>query len=61
LNLEAVAAGEVLRATLLLSPPGTGAVLPVILDEEGVAANRHCRPTIFLFGAHKREIVKTCG
>ena len=37
LNLEAVAVGRLLRATLWLSPESAAGVLPEILDEERVA------------------------
>jgi hypothetical protein len=36
LNLEAVAAGATLDATLWLSPPAASGVLPAVLDAEGI-------------------------
>lgn len=36
LNLEAVAIGEALDATLWLSPPAASGLLPAILDAEGI-------------------------
>jgi len=37
LNLEAVAMGQILGATLWLSPETTSGVLPEVLDQEHVA------------------------
>ncbi|MBA2387737.1 MAG: hypothetical protein H0V69_11705 [Acidimicrobiia bacterium] len=37
LNLEAVAAGQTLDATIWLSPPAAQGVLPAVLDSEGVS------------------------
>ena len=37
LNLEAVAMGQVLGATLWLSPETTSGVLPEVLDQEHIA------------------------
>ena len=36
LNLEAVAAGATLDATLWLSPPAASGLLPAVLDAEGI-------------------------
>jgi len=36
LNLEAVAAAHVLQATVWLSPPGAGGILPQVLEAERI-------------------------